>query len=82
VEKLKILQISATYKKGGPGFTAAYVHEAVLQNGYTSRVFSATNIKEDFINSFENKWGTFFRKALGRLKLNTPITAFIQTNSI
>lgn len=79
---MRILQINGTYKHGGPGYTTEYVHKAVINNGSISKVFSTCENKEEFVYSFETKWLTFFRKVLTRLKINTPITAFFQTNKI
>lgn len=78
---MKILQIGATFKDGGPGYTAAIVHEGLIQHGIQSKVFygsGASSASEDVIK-YESKFNEFTRRLVMRTIKNFPVTASIQT---
>lgn len=81
---MKILQIGITYKEGGPGYTAANVHNALLNIGESSKVFYSTGKSEKDIGveTFEKRWETILRKIIRRLLRNMQILATTQTISL
>ncbi len=78
----KIVQIGATYKIGGPGWTTHYVHNYLQNEGFESYVIccSASDIKDDNnIYIVENRFGNIIRRILVRLFGNNDLFYIINT---